>query len=139
MVAHRHVFVYDGRHVINQTDDLFGHPITRRGFTTKNNGARRDAFFTAAYAVVQCDDVQDIEQLAFVFVYALNLHIKQTVYIEFNAGLLLYLIGQTLFIGQLHFSKGLAEIGIIGQRRDFFDLREVFFEAGAYGFFDQSG
>ncbi len=83
--------------------------------------------------------MQDIEQLAFVFVDALNLHIKQTVDVELDAGFLLYLVRQTLFIGQLHFSKGLAEIGIIGQRRDFFDLREVFFETGAYGFFDQSG
>jgi hypothetical protein len=73
-------------HRIDQFDDQLGHVITRRGLAAEDEAARLDVDAGVAFdAVVQRDDVQQVEVLALVFVDALDLHVEQAGGVELDA------------------------------------------------------
>ncbi len=61
----------------NQFDDQFGHKISWRRFATKHKSAGNDINIRVLFnAIIQCDDMQDVQMLTFVFVQSFHLYIK---------------------------------------------------------------
>jgi len=82
-ITHLRVIVDNLSHVADQLDDQLGHGVARGGLAADQHAAIGPAGrVTALDAIIEMNDVQDIEQLAFVLVDALDLHVKQTVRVE---------------------------------------------------------
>jgi len=93
-------------------DDLLGHVIARRRLAADQYAARGPVGGVAALdAVVQMDDVQNVEQLALVLVHALDLHVEQGAGVEGYPAISLDQGGQPYLLSCLicrHFARNLA-------------------------------
>jgi hypothetical protein len=78
-----------------------------------------------AQAVVERDDVQHVEQLPLVFVDALDLHVEQGIGIDLDAQPLADDLRQARLVVALDAHEGVAEGGVVGQRRQLPQLVEV--------------
>ena len=68
------------RHVVDQPDDGLGHVVRRRGLAGEDHGARHPVGVGLGQdGQVARHHVQQVEQLALVFVDALDLHVEQAV------------------------------------------------------------
>ena len=71
---------------MNQFDDQFGHEVTWRGLGTKHTRTRDDFLSrTGLNPLVEPYDVQNFEQLAFVFVQSLDENIKDGIRVQLNS------------------------------------------------------
>ena len=101
--------------VIDQLDDLLGHVIGRRCLAGKHHRARHPVGIRIGEdAVVTGDHMQHIEQLALVFMDALDLDIEQGRRIERQAEIGRDPVGQAHLVGQFSGAKLRAENGIAG-------------------------
>ena len=76
--AHRRVVVDDPRDVVDQLDDQLGLHVARRRLAGEDLHPRHPvALGMGADRVVERDRLEDVEQLALVFVDALDLHVEQ--------------------------------------------------------------
>ncbi|SCA39400.1 Uncharacterised protein [Klebsiella quasipneumoniae] len=95
-------------------DYLFCRVVSGCGFAGENHHSRHPVGLRVSLdTVIAGDHVQHIHQLAFVFVNALNLHIKQRLRINHHPQLAGNIIGQPLFIRQFGFADGLVNQRII--------------------------
>jgi hypothetical protein len=100
--------------VVGQFDDQLGVVIARRGLAAEDLHPRHPvALGMAADLVIERHRLDQVEQLALVFVDALDLHIEQRVGIEPDAGELRRW-SQIDLVGALHLGHPLAQRGIAG-------------------------
>ena len=80
------VDVDHGGDVVDQLDDQLGQGVGRRGLAGEEEGARRHVEpRVVAQAIVQDDDVKNIEQLALVFVDPLDLAVEDGIGVDGHA------------------------------------------------------
>ena len=107
-------------HGIDQFDDQFGQVVGRCRLSGEDDGARHHVRLRGGFdAVKKSDDVEHIEQLAFVFVDALDLDIEQGVGIDAQFDFAQDVTCQSLFIGLFGGHPPLAEVGVFGIRNEF--------------------
>ena len=83
----RGVVVDDAADVVDQPDDVLGHRVARRRLAGEDHGARHPVGVgRGQHRLVAADHVQHVEQLALVFVDALDLHVEQAVGVDLDAG-----------------------------------------------------
>ena len=79
------IIVDHTRHIRDQLDDLLGHVVAGRRLATDHDHARiKLAIGILAYAIVQGDYVQHIQQLTLVLVYALYLYVEHRARVYFD-------------------------------------------------------
>ena len=100
------VGIDDAGDVVDQADHLLGHVIGRGRLAGKNHRTWHPVRLRIGQdLVVAADHVQQVEQLAFVFMHALDLHVKQALGVDPDAEFTPYVIGQAtlvLLLGQAH-------------------------------------
>ena len=102
VIAYVGIVVDHPGHVVDQMNNVFCHVVRRGGFTGKNIHTRHPVSGGIGFnAVIASDDVQDIHQLALVFMNTLDLHIKQRLRIHHHTHLLGNINRQTLFVIEL--------------------------------------
>src|SRR5664279_3427755 len=93
-----------------QADDQLRHLLGGRRLPREDEGARRNARHVAAEdALIEPDDVQQIELLPLVFVNALALRVEERVWVDGTAHRALDPPGQALLVGLLHGAPALPE------------------------------
>ena len=103
------------RDVVDELDDALGHRIAGRGLAGEDDRTRNEPVRLARPdSVVTTDDVKKIQELAFVLVDALYLHIEETRGIDGELELGGDMMSQMLLVGTLHGPELLAESGVIG-------------------------
>ena len=86
-VAHARVGVDDAGDVVDQLDDALGAVVGRRRLAGDDDGARDPVGLRVGQdRLVAGDDMQQVEQLALVFVDAFDLHVEQARRIHLYAG-----------------------------------------------------
>ena len=81
LVTHAGILIHRIGHIVDQLDDQLGHVVGRGRFAGEHDHTRHHIGLRVAQdALVARDHVQDVEQLALVFVDALDLHIKHGVH-----------------------------------------------------------
>jgi hypothetical protein len=79
--------VHDLRDGIDELDDELGHRVPRGGLAGEQEGARRGVEpQTLLQALIEGDDVQDVQMLALVLVDALHLDVEEPVGVDLDAG-----------------------------------------------------
>ncbi len=95
------------RNIVDQMNDVLGNVISRRRFTGKDIDAWHPIRLRIGLdTVVSGDHMQHVEQLTFVLVNTLDLHIKQRVRVEHHVQILRHPVGQptlVLILGDRHF------------------------------------
>ncbi|MFM1942435.1 MAG: hypothetical protein RI897_1417 [Verrucomicrobiota bacterium] len=125
---------------VNEFDDEFGHGVAGGSFAAEDDGtwwcgeAR-----VGAEPVIEGDDMEDVEVLAFVFVEAFDLDIEEGGGVDFDACALVDDLGEVLFVGEFDFAPGVAELEVFGEGFEFLELAEVFDPIFADMFGDQAG
>ena len=138
LVADLGVVVDDLGDVVGQLDDLLGHVVAGGRLAADQYAARSPVGGIAALdAVVQVDDVQQVQQLALVLVHALDLHVEHGLEVEDHATVGFDQAGQTDLVILLDFPPARPEFGVVGMRRQFAQLVQLGDPAGADGFGDQ--
>src|SRR4051812_2268817 len=99
--------------------------IGRGRFAGEEEGARWHGEALGPGAVVQHDDVQNVEQLALVLVNALDLAIKNRIRVDYLTGRFLEPAGETLFRGLFGFAEFGTELFVIREREKFAQVRQV--------------
>ena len=108
--------VDDGSHVVDQSNDVFGHRVARRCFACKDHrawhpiGAR-----VGQHGLVARHDMQQVEQLALVFVDALDLHVKKACGVHRHTRAGQDVLGQALLVGQFYRHESFAEFDVFCQ------------------------
>jgi len=107
-------------------DDLFGHGVAGGRLATDQNAAIDPVSRVATLdPVIEVDGVQDGQELALVFVDALDLDVEQAADREGHAAVGPDQVGQPLFVLVPHGRPALPEVGVIGQRGELLQLIEV--------------
>ena len=118
------IVIDDLRDSIHQFNDEFCHEVTWRRLSAENHSAGNHLNAGIRFnAVIEGDDIENIQQLTFVLVNPLHLNIKNGVWIYFDAIVLLDIFCQFHFVGVLNSSPVFAELGIVDK---FFDLLDLF-------------
>ena len=94
---------------------------------------------STAYAVVQRDYMQHVEQLALVFVDALDLDIKQRIRVDRDIKSLLNDFRELYLVDAFDRTERVAELGIVGQFAQLGQLTQVAYPAFADTRSNQSG
>ncbi|KAF5032753.1 hypothetical protein DSECCO2_613850 [anaerobic digester metagenome] len=76
-------------------------------------------------AVVEGDDVQDVQELALVLVDALDVHVEEGRGVQAHAHLAQHVAGQELLVAPPHLLPALPEIGVVGMRGQGFEPVQV--------------
>ena len=118
------VGVDDGGDGVREADDLLGHPVTRSGLTTDHDGARHD-FLAVLDLDVKMDGVEDVQELALVFVDALDLHIEERVGIDIDTLRCLEVLGEAFLVLLLDGHEFLLELGVLGELLELAQVVEV--------------
>eukprot|EP00047_Mylnosiga_fluctuans_P003292 m.228426 g.228426 ORF g.228426 m.228426 type:complete len:867 (+) comp11740_c0_seq1:45-2645(+) len=115
--AHIGVGVDDVGDGCDQLDDHLGHVVPGRGLAANQDSAGHEvAAGVLLHAVVEGDDVQDVEQLALVLVQALDLDVEERVRVDLDAVLLGQVLGKLLLVDQLCIDDVGKELGVVSQR-----------------------
>jgi hypothetical protein len=70
-------------HVVDEADHLFGHVVGRRCLAGEDHGPWHPVgLWVRQNFVVACNHVQHVEQLPFVFVHPLDLHVEEAVRVD---------------------------------------------------------
>ena len=105
--------------VVDELDDKLGELIGGRGLAAEEEGAWREGKRgIGAQPVVEHHDVQRVEELALVFVDALDLGVEDRLWVDDLPGLLVQPFGKADFRLVLRGAHGIAESGIAGQRSE---------------------
>ncbi|OIQ69217.1 hypothetical protein GALL_491840 [mine drainage metagenome] len=117
LVADQRIVVNNARHVIDKVNDFFGDPIARRRLAAEHLDARhpvRRRVF--ADSVPLCDGLQDVQQLALVFVDAFDLHVEQRVRVNRDATFLGDPARDCHLVGALGGGEGLGKGLVLDMR-----------------------
>ena len=113
-------------HVIDQLDDELGHDVARRGLAADQDAARGPlGRIPVLDAVVEVDDVQQVEQLALVFVDTLDLDIEEGGRVEVHVAIPGHQAGQMFLVGLFDGAKALPEGRVLRQGGDALQLAQV--------------
>ena len=106
--------IYQIRHSVNQFDNQFGPAVAGRRFCPEDKGPRHH-IQPRIYpkVIVKIDNVQDIEQLTFIFMQPLYLDIKNGMWINLYPQLLFYIGCQGVFLLLFDLVKRLLKPRII--------------------------
>mmetsp|Transcript_21532 Transcript_21532/g.83660 ORF Transcript_21532/g.83660 Transcript_21532/m.83660 type:complete len:662 (+) Transcript_21532:1047-3032(+) len=111
---------------MGQAHDALGHLVGRGGLAGDDDRARHPARVrVVADGLVAADHVQQVQQLALVFVDALDLDVEQAVEVHREAQLAADHAGQALLVGTLDGQELLAERRVGGQRLELGQGRQV--------------
>ncbi len=125
-LAHCGIVVDDVRHVVDELDDQLGDGIAGRRLAGEDHGARDSGLApAAAQAVVEGDHVKQVEQLALVFVNALDMDVEHGLPIDLDAQVLVDEGGQALFVVLLDGAEGAAEGSVVRQRGKALQLVQI--------------
>ena len=125
--------IFDGGVVVDhiphggdEFDHQLGHEVAWSRLAAKDEGARNHIQVGILLdALVEGDDVEDIEVLALVFVDALYLHVKHGIGVDGNARVLADVAGKILLDVVLNLSPIFSESGIVGVAFDLAQLIHV--------------
>jgi len=138
--AHRGIGIDPPGDVVCQFDDQLGVVIARCGLAAEDLHARHPVpLGMAADLVVERHRLDQVKQLALVFMDTLDLHVEHRVGIEANAHRLLDVVRQRHFVGALHFGDALTQHGIAGHRIEIAQLGRVIEEGIADRILDRRG
>ncbi len=71
------IVVHHLAHRVDELDDQLGHEVSRSGFAAEDKRARRDLQVGIIFqALIERDDVQDVQVLPLVFVNTLHLAVE---------------------------------------------------------------
>ena len=101
----------------NHLDDPLGHEVSGCGFAAEDERPRRD--YQAGILlepVVEGNDVQHVEVLAFVLVDPLDLNVEHPGRIQLDVGRRVQVFREPCLVGALDVSPSLAELGVIDER-----------------------
>ena len=126
--AHVRVVVDDARHVVDQLDDQLRHAVAGRGLAAEDDGARHASSDgrIGLDAVVERDDVQQLEVLPLVLVQALD-HARRTCEAgsTVDAGPVADDQRQQLLVARLDARHSARKLGVVGERLQIAQLVEV--------------
>src|SRR3546814_15618057 len=101
-----------------QLDDLLGHKVAGRRLAAENLRARHAlGLGIAADFVPQRGGVQDAQELALVFMDALDLDVEEGFAVDRHTQRAIEVVHEAGLVGVLGGVAALAEAGIVGQRR----------------------
>ena len=118
------VGVDNGSHGVCEADNLLGHPVTRSGLPANHDGARQD-FLAVLELDVQVDGMQDVQELALVFVNTLHLHVEERVGVDFHALRFLEVLGEAFLVLLLDGHECLLEFGVLCERFEFPEVVQI--------------
>ena len=114
------------RQIVDELDDDFRQLIGGRGLAGEKEGARGHVEIgVLAQPVIENDDPQRIEQLALVFVNALDLAIEDRVRIDGNVRMPLDPVGEPGLGHALGFANIRPERSIVCERPKLLQLRQI--------------
>ena len=134
------VVVDDGGDGVDELDDELGHRVAGGGLRAEDESARGHVGAVAREdAVVEDDDVEGEQELALVFVEALDLDVEERVGVDIDAEALADVVGEGLLVTALGVAEGADEGGVGGEVLKAAELREVADPAVADGAGDERG
>ena len=111
------IVVHDVGDAVDQPDDQLRQVVTRRGLAAEDHRAGHDRGSTVALdALVEADDVQDVQVLALVLVDALDLDVEHRVGIHGDAGPAPDDVRESCLRRALHPLPVFAESGVLRER-----------------------
>jgi len=118
------VGINDGGNGVREADDLLSHPVTRSGLTADHDGARHN-FLAVLQLDVQVDGVEDVQELALVFVNTLDLHVKERIGIDVHVLRCLEVLGEAFLVLLLDGHEFLLESGVLGELFELLQIIQV--------------
>jgi hypothetical protein len=108
---------------IDELDDQFGHVVAGRRLPTENHRARGDWIVAIVLdAVVERNDVQEVEQLALVLVDALDLHVEHRIGAHGHTCSLVDERNQLPFASVLDLAPAGTEVSVFRERLELLQL-----------------
>ena len=140
LAADRGIVVDDLRDVVDQLDDQLGVAVARRRLAGEDLYPRHPvAVGIVLDRLVQRDRLDDVEQLALVFVDALDLHVEQRGRIDLDAEPLADQARQRRLVVKLDGAELLLEFDVAGAGFDQAELRRIVEHGFAAGLAQQIG
>ena len=125
-------------HLADQGDDALGHEVARRRLAADQYAAGSPVRVLAILqAGVEVDHMEDVEELALVFVDALHLDVEQGIRVEVDTAVLLHQGRQAHLVGPLHLVPALSEGRLAGMPGQAAQLVEMSHPGLADGLVDQ--
>jgi hypothetical protein len=107
--------IHDFSYGVNPLDDEVRHKITRRRLAAKNESARSYSHARTLFdAVIQGNNVQNLQMLAFIFVEPFDLNIKKRIGIHHNTGFCMNIFGQIALISIFDFAPFMIKVTVDG-------------------------
>lgn len=123
------VLVDDSANVVDQVNDLLGHPVAGSSLSTKDGDARRHLLAVLGRhgleRQVSVDDAKDVHLLALVLVDSLDLDVEERGGIDTDARRGLDVLGQAYLVGVLDLRPLLAELLVVDADLELVQLGEV--------------
>ncbi len=114
------------RHTVDQLNRKFGDFITCRRLCAENKGSRiKVAIRMLLDFIIQIHNVQDIQQLPFIFVQTFHLYVKDRTRVYVDTVVLFDIFCQTDLILVFDVHKFMLRFFIIRIKSNFFDLAQV--------------
>ncbi len=133
--AHGGIVVDHLGHVVDQLDDELCQPVARRRLAGEDAHPRHPVLLgMGAHRVVERDRLDDVEELALVFVDALDLDVEERVRVHAHAHPFTDEPRQVHLVGALDRGEALLESGVVGVRVEVGELVDVVEETRADGF-----
>ena len=109
---HRRIGIDDLAHRVDELDDQLRHAIAGRSFAAEQEGARHHLLIRVALdALIQREDVQNLQVLALVFVQALHQHVEHGIGIDVDAEPVSDVVGEPHLVLQLDGPPFAAQAG----------------------------
>lgn len=117
------IVVDDLADAADEMDDCLGHPVTWSGFAAEDRNPRCELlalFGTHGFdGEIAVNDAEDVELLAFVFVYSLHLDVEKSFWIYLDAGGIHDVLRQTDLVGVLDLLPFFLEVLVIQEMLEF--------------------
>ena len=118
----------------DELDDLFGQKVSGRGLRAEDIRLwHKRRVWIILKPKILCQDMQRIEMLPLIFVQALDLHIKDGIGVERNAGSVKHIFGETLLVFLLNSGKPFERLFIAGEPFETAQMRHIVQPAVADG------
>ena len=118
--------IHDLRHCVDQPNDQLRHKVPRSGFPSENEGSGHNVEVRILFnAAVQCQNVQHVEVLSFVFMKTFHLDIEERVRVHDNARTITNRFGQIDLVESLDATPLGLELFVLRKRLQFPELLQV--------------